>query len=329
MIKNQWYVVLSSRQVKDKPVGVKRMGENLVFWRDINGKVACCLDLCVHRGVKLSPGKVEKNGRLACPFHGLEYDSSGKVQCIPSNGRTAKVPDHFKIKNYRTHEAHDFIWIWWGESPPEDLAPPRFFEDVDETELRYAEFIDPWKVHYSRVLENQIDTIHVPFVHWDTIGRGKKYVCDGPYFEWVRDDMFRVQPNFHKEDGTLAKKPADITTPYPKPYKLELLMPNLWQNYVGKKMRIIAAFVPVDEENTLLYARNYQGFVMSPVIGKLASLSLIPLNYHIIHQDRAIVNTHRHKASSLRGGEKLVQGDKPLIEYRKKRAALIDQAAQK
>lgn len=58
MIPNQWYVVLGSSQVKDKPVGVTRMGEKLVFWRDAAGKLYCLRDRCVHRGVQLSKGTV-------------------------------------------------------------------------------------------------------------------------------------------------------------------------------------------------------------------------------------------------------------------------------
>ena len=76
MIPNQWYVVLSTSQVKQRPIGVTRMGEKLVFWRDAAGKVSCLRDRCVHRGVQLSKGKVLQ-GHLQCPFHGFEYDPSG------------------------------------------------------------------------------------------------------------------------------------------------------------------------------------------------------------------------------------------------------------
>jgi len=38
MIPKQWYVVMDSTQVRNKPVGVVRMGEKLVFWRDSSGK---------------------------------------------------------------------------------------------------------------------------------------------------------------------------------------------------------------------------------------------------------------------------------------------------
>ncbi len=51
MIKNQWYVILESNEIKPgKPVGVTRMGEKMVAWRDSAGKAAVMSDLCPHRG---------------------------------------------------------------------------------------------------------------------------------------------------------------------------------------------------------------------------------------------------------------------------------------
>ena len=38
MIPNQWYVVLTSDEVRDRLLGVRRMGERLVFWRDDAGR---------------------------------------------------------------------------------------------------------------------------------------------------------------------------------------------------------------------------------------------------------------------------------------------------
>ena len=54
MIRNQWYVLLESEEVGKTPIGVTRMGEKMVFWRDSAGKVQCALDKCPHRGVKVS-----------------------------------------------------------------------------------------------------------------------------------------------------------------------------------------------------------------------------------------------------------------------------------
>ena len=49
MIRNQRYVVLQSKELKDKPLGVLRMGEKMVFWRNKEGEAVCNIDKCCHR----------------------------------------------------------------------------------------------------------------------------------------------------------------------------------------------------------------------------------------------------------------------------------------
>jgi hypothetical protein len=51
----------------------------------------------------------------------------------------------------------------------------------------------------------------------------------------------------------------------------------------------------------------------------------MPSNVYIAHQDRRVVITQQPKASGLKIGEILIQGDLPIIEYRRKRAALQSQ----
>ncbi|MGV8984378.1 Rieske 2Fe-2S domain-containing protein, partial [Clostridium sp.] len=83
MIRNQWYGILDSKEVKNKkPIGVTRLGEKLVFWRSEDGRVNCIFDKCCHRGASLSAGKVVHD-KITCPFHGFQYDASGKVTLIP------------------------------------------------------------------------------------------------------------------------------------------------------------------------------------------------------------------------------------------------------
>jgi phenylpropionate dioxygenase-like ring-hydroxylating dioxygenase large terminal subunit len=325
MIPKQWYLVMDSTQVGDKPVGVVRMGERLVFWRDSSGKVSCVRDKCVHRGVQLSKGKVIGD-HIQCPFHGLEYDSSGKVTVIPANGKNTPVPDRFQVLSYPTYEAHSFIWIWWSENPPGNLQPPRFFTDIDSS-LSYGRAYDHWNAHYSRVIENQLDAAHLPFVHHNTIGRGNRTIVDGPLFQWLDGDMFYVFVRNRVDDGTPPLKPEQMPTPDPvKDFKLEFIFPNLWQNYFEEKARIVVAFVPVDQENTILYLRFYQKFIRVPVLGKLITRLFTPLNLIITHQDRRVVVTQQPKASALQIGEQLFQADRPIIEYRRRRQELMEKA---
>jgi phenylpropionate dioxygenase-like ring-hydroxylating dioxygenase large terminal subunit len=286
--------------------------------------VSCLRDRCAHRGATLSKGTVLDDGKLQCPFHGFEYDASGKVTKIPANGKNAPVPERFRVQQYPTHEAHGFIWIWWGENPPEDLQPPRFFDGLEG--FSYGRAYDPWDAHYSRVIENQLDVAHLPFVHYNTIGRGNRTLVDGPVVEWLDENRFVFYVYNRVDDGRPPRKPEQITPDPARDFKLAFIFPNLWQNYISDDVRVLAAFVPVDREHTILYLRFYQRFIRLPILRDVVNRLAMPFNLKIAHQDRRVVVTQEPKASGLTIGEKLIQGDRPIIEYRRRRQELIEEA---
>jgi len=326
MIRNQWYVVLESDEVKTHPVSATRLGEKMVFWRNQAGKVHAATDRCPHRGVALSAGKVHAD-HLQCPFHGFEFDESGKCTLIPANGRNGVIPNAMRLKTYPTYEAHGFIWIWWGSPAPADLPIPEFFDNLDDR-YSYGSARDPWKAHYSRVIENQLDVVHLPFIHRNTIGRGNRTVVDGPVVEWKGDRMFYTYVFNRLEDGRPPRRSSELSAKPAGSQHLEFIFPNLWQNYITEKVSILAAFVPVDEENTILYLRFYQRFMRLPLLGQVIARLAMPANVHIAHEDRRVVITQQPKASGLKIGEILIQGDLPIIEYRRKRAVLQNLAEQ-
>jgi phenylpropionate dioxygenase-like ring-hydroxylating dioxygenase large terminal subunit len=320
MIRNQWYAVLESKEVGQKPIGVTRLGEKLVFWRSGSGEVSCAVDRGPHRGVELSLGKLE-NDHLQCPFHGFEYQADGRCVLIPANGKGGRIPKSLQLRNYPTYEAQGFIWIWWGETPPEHLDPPLFFDNLDDSFV-YASKPDHWKAHYSRAIENQLDVVHLPFVHNNTIGRGNNTVVDGPVLRWDGDMKFYVYVFNRKDDGIPPRKANEIDLSTARSVHLEFIFPNLWQNFISEDVRILAAFTPVDEENTILYLRFYQRFMSLPLLGKLLAKIAMPFNIYVAHQDRRVVVTQQPQPSSMELGEKLIQGDSPIITYRKRRAEL-------
>lgn len=324
MIRNQWYVVLESTEVKRQPVGVTRLGEKMVFWRDQMGKVSAAVDRCPHRGAQLSIGKIMED-HLQCPFHGFEYDGSGKCVLIPANGRKGVIPNAMRLNSYPTYEAHGFIWVWWGHSAPVDLPAPQFFDNLDD-HFNYGTVRDPWEAHYSRVIENQLDVVHLPFIHARTIGRGNRTLVDGPVVEWNGDSMFYIYVFNRLDDGTPPRKPGALSPKDSSSVHLEFIFPNLWQNYISPTVRIVAAFVPVDDQHTILYLRFYQKFMRFAMIGKLFARLAAPSNLIIAHEDRRVVVTQQPKASGLRIGEILIQGDLPIIEYRRRRAILQQNA---
>jgi len=320
MIQNQWYAILSSHEVKPgKLTGVTRMSEKLVLWRSPDGTVSCIADKCCHRGASLSCGKLN-NGHVACPFHGFAYDSTGKVVLIPANGKNSKVAENYKVKGYVVKEAYGFIWLWYGNGK-ENLPEIPFFDDLRDG-FAYGQLSENWNVHYSRAIENQLDVVHLPFVHASTIGRGGKCLVNGPVVKWNGTLMTFYVKN-RMDDGSKPEKPDEIKE-YEKLFSLQMQMPNLWQNRVAKKVRIMAAFAPVDEENTMIYMRFYHSFLKFPGLCWLMNRLGNVADRTILHQDRRVVLTQLPKKSEVNCGENLIQGDRPIIEYRRMRQKLKD-----
>ncbi len=320
MIRNQWYVVLESKEVKaGRPLGVTRLGEKLVFWREADGHVVCMRDLCPHLGARLSIGKV-KEKTLACPFHGFEYDSGGQCTVLPAYGRSGDIPKALRAGVYPTYEAHDLIWIYWG-APRGELEPPKFFDAIQDG-CSYMTIKQHWGVHYSRMIENQLDVAHVPFVHNTTIGRGLPVVVDGPQVR-LCDDLLEVWPHYRPDDGTPPRKGEDLPEPTKHPL-LQFRFPNIWHNWLGDDLHIFLAFVPVDEENGIAYLRSYQAFVRVPLLRDLVNLFMRWGNTVVINQDRRVVSTQEPKRSSLKVGEKIMQCDRAILTYRRHRQELLE-----
>ena len=318
LIKNQWYAVLDAKELKkNKPVGATRFSQKLVFWRDEKNSISCIFDKCCHRGASLALGKIHKT-QIECPFHGFQYDSSGKVTVIPANGINKTVPDNFKVNSYTAREAYGFIWVWYGEQN-EGMPEIPFFNELKKG-FTYGSFSEVWGVHYTRAIENQLDVVHLPFVHKTTIGKGNKTLVNGPVLKW-KDNLMTFYVKNEIDNGQEPQKPNEIAE-YEKLFSLQLQMPNIWQNRISDKMRIVAAFVPIDEENTKIYLRFYQSFIKVPVLKQVVNSMFNITNKVILHQDRKIVITQLPKKSEFSMGENLIQGDLPIIEYRKKREEL-------
>jgi len=324
MIKNMWYVALSSKEVGSKPVGVVRFGERLVLWRDTEGSVECISDICCHRGASLHLGKIHGDN-IACPFHGFQYNGSGRVQLIPANGKKAAVPENFKVKTCKTCESDGFIWLWYGDGEPGEN--PKYFDDIKD--MAYSEFSEVWQVHYTRAIENQLDAIHLPFVHHDSIGRGNRTLVNGPVVKWHGDTMFYFYVFNELDDGTKTPKtPAELENEKSQVY-LEFKFPNIWQNHITEGIRVTAAFVPIDDSNTMIYLRFYIRTTRVKLIDKMIATLGNVFNRHILHQDRRVVLTQIPRKTDLRMSENLVQGDLPIMEFRKRRSELVNERTQK
>ena len=318
MIYDQWYAILPGKEVKEnKLLAVRRLGLDLVLFRDDKGKLGCVVDQCTHRGAALSKGKL-KEGHVSCPFHGLEFDKEGKCVFIPANGKSSTEDiSRYNVKSYIVREKYGIIYLWYGDEDKvvDDLP---FFDDIIDDSFSYSEIEDLWDSHYSRCIENQLDVVHVPIVHYNTIGRGNRTLINGPKVEFI-DGVLRTSANNEVDKGQKPKFPEDCEI---KETYLSFVFPNVWLNHISSKVMVLIFFAPVDDDRTVLYIRFYNRVSGLRVINNVVAYFGKYANRVIERQDKRVVVTQRPKVSSLRSNEKLIIGDGPIVWYRRIREEL-------
>jgi phenylpropionate dioxygenase-like ring-hydroxylating dioxygenase large terminal subunit len=324
MIRNQWYAILESNEIKKNRItGVTRMGEKMVAWRNSKGDLSVMSDKCPHRGAAFSVGKLVGDC-IQCPFHGFEYDTSGSCTLVPANGRRSETPKALHAHSYPIREEHGFVYIWWGE-PQKELPPVPWFESIGNN-MVYSTIKDHWGNHYARAIENQLDVVHLPFIHNNTIGRGNRTVVNGPLAKeesnWPGDHLINIWVYNECDSGQRPKRPSELPEPERRPY-LQFRYGNLWHNWIAESLRVVVAFAPIDNENTMMYLRYYHT-IRIPVLRQLNGWLGSLMNLLIERQDRRVVITQRPQRPDLGIGEILVQGDNPIVLYRKIRRALIE-----
>ena len=317
--KNHWYPVLDSREIRGKPRGVERLGQRIVFWRDDHGEVHAHPDRCPHLGASLSSGRVS-GSHLVCPFHGFEFDAEGQCRHIPANGKDGKIPKKMSLIPYTLREAHDMIWLWWGEA--RDEYPPLPYFSILTDRWRHGTVRAEWPVHYSRAIENQLDVAHLPFVHRTTIGAGGRSRVEGPYVEasdegirvWVTNRRDGEQQNRSQEELAMAAQTQDPS--------LSFLFPCCWLLNISPKLKIFVAFVPIHEQRTRFYLRSYHK-VFAPGFSQLYGWLLGLSNRLVLRQDQRVVMTQT-PSNSLDGSEDcLIGADRAITAFRRIQTRLL------
>lgn len=115
-----WYAVGGSG---DLPPGAARalslFGRDIAGWRGRSGRFHAWENRCLHRGMRLSFGRV-RGDRLLCAYHGWNYDEAGRCCFIPA--RPAMKPSE-KIATSR-HKAVDRDGLLWVCLAEEKGEPP-------------------------------------------------------------------------------------------------------------------------------------------------------------------------------------------------------------
>jgi len=164
-LRNYWYPAVASNKVKSKPLGVKLLGEELVFFRDSrNGKVYALEDRCPHKGMSLSCARVHFPGTISCLYHGFTFNGKGDCVAVLSEGPESKLVGKVRAKSYPVEESWGIVWVFIGDL---DLPPP-LEEDVPIehfSDKMYMLSVQTWKHNWRDGMENTADASHAPVLH--------------------------------------------------------------------------------------------------------------------------------------------------------------------
>ena len=144
------------------PVRVRLLGEDLVAFRDTDGKIGLIQENCPHRGASLWFGRNEECG-LRCPYHGWKFDRDGNCVDMPSEPPESSFKDRVKARSYPVHESGGIIWTYMG--PAETMTPFRDFGTESlppEKTLATKLYAD---CNWIQTMEGNLDTAHISWLH--------------------------------------------------------------------------------------------------------------------------------------------------------------------
>lgn len=175
-MRRYWQPVRAAAEVTERPQEIRILGEDLILFRDGEGRPGLLYPHCMHRGASLLYGHVESGG-IRCCYHGWKFDVEGNCldqPCEPKRGinrASARQPW------YPLREQYGLVWTYMG---PPDKIPllPKYdhMERLSETERYYvldnsfsahADLDGPPVVPYSwlNFNDNSMDPFHVFYLH--------------------------------------------------------------------------------------------------------------------------------------------------------------------
>ncbi len=171
LLRRYWHPVGLASDAAGRPRMIRALGEDLILFRDGEGRPGLLHPRCIHRGASLLYGRVESRG-IRCCYHGWLFDVEGQCLEQPCEGHGHRL-DRFRQPGYPVVERYGLLFAYLG--PPErqpvlprwnvleELAAGEFIEADDTSIGGGGPVIVPcnWLQHF----ENVMDPFHVPILH--------------------------------------------------------------------------------------------------------------------------------------------------------------------
>ncbi|MEZ2660449.1 Rieske 2Fe-2S domain-containing protein [Aneurinibacillus aneurinilyticus] len=164
MFRHYWIPCIRSEELTadGTPVRVKLLSEDLLAFRDSEGKVGLVDEHCPHRRTSLYYG-INAGCGLTCVYHGWKFDVHGNCVDLPSEPAESNFKKGIHLTSYPTYEANGIVWTYMGPAEKQPPVPDFYWMHLPEENM-IAERV--WQeCNYLQAMENDVDYVHAAFLH--------------------------------------------------------------------------------------------------------------------------------------------------------------------
>ena len=166
LMRQYWLPLVYSWELEPdgNPLRVRILGEDLIAWRDTDGKPGFIAANCPHRGASLFFGRNEHRG-LRCVYHGWKFSASGACVDMPNEPPESNFKEKIQATAYRAQDFGGITWIYMGLRQAEPPGLPQWeWCLVPENQVQHSHKA-VYECNYMQALEGELDTTHVYFLH--------------------------------------------------------------------------------------------------------------------------------------------------------------------
>ncbi len=173
-LRNLWYFAAPGESLRPGSMLHKTLlGEPILVGRTHEGELFAIRDVCPHRGMLLSAGKIlkSKNGtesEVQCPYHGWRFKPDGVCSHIPSLVESQDIqPARIRVFAYPCREVQENIWVYMPAdervvTEPEEEPP--IMPDIGDRKPAFRES-EIFHCEVDHAVVGLMDPSHGPFVH--------------------------------------------------------------------------------------------------------------------------------------------------------------------
>jgi phthalate 4,5-dioxygenase len=176
VMRRYWQPVLLSRELPaadGPPLRVRILGEDLIAFRDTDGKVGLVDAFCPHRRAPMFFGRNEECG-LRCVYHGWKFDRDGTCVDMPSEPPDSLFKTKVTINAYPSYEASGVVFTYMGPKDRQPDAPDFEWMRAPESHRFVSKTFED--ANWLQALEGGIDSAHSSFAHNERLGDKQNWV---------------------------------------------------------------------------------------------------------------------------------------------------------